>query len=113
MVRRVMGIVCIAAATLLAACDSAEEREAQKCESWIGAYVASQGFVKQRLISPSKAEFQNAARISARYLGDCRHRVDAYVDGQNAFGGTLRKPYTAVVRYDGNGTWRLESLDLQ
>ena len=113
MARHFVGIVCVAAATFLAACDSAEEREAQKCESWIGAYVASQGFVKQRLIAPSKAEFQGAARISRQKLGGCRHRIKAYVDGQNAFGGTVRKRYTAVVTYDGDGTWRLESLDLE
>ena len=99
MVRRVMGIVCVVAAALLAACDSAEEREAKKCESWIGAYVASQWFVKQRLVAPSKAEFPVASKNFIRYLGDCRHRIKAYVDGQNAFGGTIRKPYTVVVRY--------------
>ena len=112
MVRRVVGIVCVVAATLLAACDSQEEREAKKCESWIGAYVTSQGFVKQRLISPSKAEFPNATKISARYLGDCRHRIEAHVDGQNAYGGTLRKPYTAVVRYEGDDSWEIYTLIL-
>ncbi len=112
MVRLVVGIACVVALILVAGCDSAAEREAKNCESWIGAYVASQWFVKRQLVAPSKAEFPVASKNFIRYLGDCRHRIEAYVDGQNAFGGTLRKRYTAVVRY-GDGDYRLESLDLE
>lgn len=113
MVRRVVGIVYVVAATLLAACDSEEEREAKECEDSVYAYIMSQTFVERQLVAPSTAEFPYASKISNRHLGNCRHRVVAYVDAQNSFGAMLRKPYTAVVRYDGNGTWLLESLDLE
>ncbi len=91
--------------------DSQEEREAKKCENSTMAYVYSQDFVRDRLRAPSTADFP-LLEFSAVHLGDCRHRIAAYVDAQNAFGGTIRSPYTAVVSYDGNGTWHLESLYL-
>ena len=50
MVRRVVGIVYVVAATLLAACDSEEEREAKECEDSVYAYIMSQTFVERQLV---------------------------------------------------------------
>ena len=112
MARLIVGMVCVVAATLLAACDSAEEREAKKCKNSTLAYVYSQDFVRDRLRAPSTADFPLSG-FSAIHVSGCRHKIRAYVDAQNVFGGTIRTPYTAVVRYDGDGTWVLESLDLE
>lgn len=42
-------------------------------------------------------------------LGDRRYAVQAVVEGVNADGETVRRPFTCVVRYDG-GRWVTERL---
>ena len=92
-----------------------EERAADRCEDEIMAFVMSESFVEGRLRAPSTADFPSFSSEGVRvtYLGDCKHRVSAYVDAQNAFGGIVRTRYVAEVQNElGTDTWRLLSLDM-
>ena len=86
------------------------ERELQRCEDSILARHMSQDFVKRQLAAPASAEFP--PDYSARYLGDCRHEVVAAVDAQNVFGAKLRARYVATLRYDGDGRWSAERVEI-
>ena len=76
------------------------------------AFVMSQKFVKGRLSNPSSADFSfSDAKITKVTCG--RWKVDSYVDAENAFGGTVRTPFTAVLERLDDGNWRLDSLKLR
>ena len=104
--------LCFALAFLVIGCDSKEEKEAKNCEDEVTAYVMAIGFLKDRLRSPSTAEFPWASTGRVTYLGICRHRVRSYVDAQNAFGAVIRNDWVAVVRYKGDEIWVLENIEL-
>lgn len=89
------------------------DRESMECKSTITAFVKSQRYVREFLRSPSSAEFGSYSPQNVRHEGDCVHFVNSYVDAQNAFGAVLRTPYSARVRYIGQGNWRLVSLDFK
>lgn len=91
-----------------------EEKAAANCEDTTMAFVMSQEFLKERLKSPASAEFPytSSQGVKIDYLGDCRHRVLAYVDAQNTFGAMLRMKYSAELQYQKDSDlWRL--LDIQ
>ena len=64
------------------------------------AYIYSQGFVEQRLRSPTFARFPNIRRdgVSATVIGDCSFHIRPYVDAQNAFGAEIRTPLAVALR---------------
>lgn len=70
----------------------------------IGAFVAARRLVREQLKAPSTAEFcdYSAARIAYR-AGE--YTVAGWVDAQNSFGATLRKPFVCRVRRDAGGFW--------
>lgn len=92
-------------------------KEQKRCTDSSMAYVMSQKFVKQRLKAPTTAKFpwSNDSAVKKQYIGDCKHRIVAYVDSQNSFGAMIRTTYYAELQYikdsKGIGSWRL--LDLQ
>lgn len=76
------------------------------------AFVMSQSFVEQRLVSPTTAKFP--------YIGDAYEvtkidsvtwRIHSYVDSQNRFGAMVRTSYKAKLMYVGNEKWKL--LDIK
>jgi len=77
-----------------------------------GAYVMCQDFVEKRLRAPSTADFPWGYSDYVTDLGGGKYRVRAYVDAENAFGGTVRNSFDCTVKYIGNDKWRLETLDL-
>lgn len=67
------------------------------------AFTITKFLVKDRLVSPSTAEFPHVAdRID--YLGDSLYRIVSYVDSQNKMGALVRTTYGATVQYKG-GDW--------
>lgn len=71
------------------------------------ARVMCEDFVKDRLRSPSTADFQ---RPDIRSVGEAQFEVSGTVDAQNAFGATVRQSYVCKVEgADGVATL----LDLQ
>lgn len=78
----------------------------------LAAYIMSQEFVKDRLISPSTAKFPSYRDDFVTHLGDGRYLVKAYVDAENIFGAKIRNYYTVTLRYVGGNKWQLESIQI-
>lgn len=99
-----------------AACRGPEEKpqsdrveEPSDSSNTLGAWTYMKEFVRQRLKSPSTAEFPFGGHRDVTALGNRRYLVDSYVDSQNSFGATLRTKFRGVIR-ETPGGWELESL---
>ena len=80
----------------------------------IMAYIMTEDWVKERLVSPATAEFPSASvkREHTTRLNNQRYRIESYVDSQNRMGATLRTFFTAEVQQTGETTWRLISIEM-
>lgn len=78
----------------------------------IAAFVMSEGFVKDRLKSPSSAKFQPYSASNVRDLGNGVYEVTGYVDAQNSFGAMIRNRYYCKLRYAGGDRWVAESVEV-
>lgn len=76
-----------------------------------GAISVCQQFVKNRLKSPSSAEFPWG--MDAEQVSEKQYRVQSYVEAQNSFGATLRKDFTCITRHKEGQTWDLVDLDVR
>ena len=76
------------------------------------AYQAAQGYVAERLISPSSAKFppESTHGVTVKYLGKHRYYVTGYLDSLNTFRNFQRSGYKCVVRYIGAGEWVCEKI---
>ncbi len=99
-----------------AACRGPEEKpqsdrvdEMSASSNTLGAWTYMKEFVRQRLKSPSTAEFPFGGHRDVTALGDSRYLVESYVDSQNSFGATLRTRFRGVIKKTQSG-WELESL---
>ena len=90
---------------------SQEPSAAKPAHDQVGAYVACQQFVEQRLKAPKTADFPSGASQFTRMIGDGEYQVTAYVDAQNGFGALIRNNFTCVVNWTGSA-YHLERLDL-
>ncbi|MCH2131516.1 MAG: hypothetical protein MK179_20450, partial [Pirellulaceae bacterium] len=77
------------------------------------AWVMAQEFVKQKLRSPSTADFgsiftQNF-KDTVTHTGNNNFRVRGWVDAENAFGATIRNTFDCNLTYDGNDDWSCNS----
>ncbi|MGH6898985.1 MAG: zinc-ribbon domain-containing protein [Geminicoccaceae bacterium] len=81
--------------------EDSSSRAERECEDDVVAFVGTQEFVRESLKSPSTADFPSIVDddVSVTYLGNCAHQIVAYVDAENAFGGTIRTYYTAIMEY--------------
>jgi len=63
------------------------------------AYNAAQRIIERHLKSPSTAKFplSNASTVTISASGKCKYQIDSYVDSQNAFGATVRTPFSITV----------------
>ena len=86
----------------------------QERDERIGAYIMTQDWVKERLVSPGSAEFPGATkkRDHTTHLGGQKYRIESYVDSQNRMGASLRTHFTAVVEQVEKDKWTLHSLEL-
>lgn len=68
------------------------------------AYSYAQEFVKQKLKSPSTAEFPagfSAKEEHVLNLGDGEYLIKSWVDSQNSFGATIRTNFDCKIILDG------------
>lgn len=83
-----------------------------RCGTESAAFVYSKDFVKERLRSPSTAEFppySGAEGVEIEKMECGRYEVHAYVDASNAFGAPIRNRYSALMMYDPDEeVWRGE-----
>lgn len=79
------------------------------------AYIMMEDFVKNRLKSPSTAEFPGVFDGKLDHvtsLGGQKYRIASYVDAQNTFGGTMRTRFIGEIQQVSDNEWRLISLNL-
>lgn len=103
--------------------DSQEEKPSvstEICQSKSRAWVMAKVMVRQNLSRPVSVEFPNRASInglegmSFQYLGDCRHRISAFVDARYRYSnGPIRRYFTVDISYHGRSGWRLDQLDFK
>jgi predicted nucleic acid-binding Zn ribbon protein len=76
------------------------ERREQVCRSDrnLMAYIRAKEVVRQRLKSPSTAEFPDSNFTSVQ-TSPCVFKVNGFVDAQNAFGAKIRAPYSLEIEY--------------
>ena len=76
------------------------------------AYSMTQGWVEDRLKSPSTADFPGGRYDEhTTQIDDNTFRVSSYVDSQNSFGAEIRTHFEAEVEFLGDDKWRLNRLD--
>ena len=78
----------------------------------INAYVMSQDFIEDYLVSPSTADFPSYSAINVIQTGN-RYKVEAYVDSQNLLGGTVRTNYYMILERSEDGGWYKISCDIK
>jgi hypothetical protein len=90
----------------------------QGCFSSFGAndteaFVISQGFVEDRLKSPSTADFcgMHGGDSEVTEVGDEEWEISSCVDSENGFGAKVRTFYTVTVKYLGDDEWELVDIE--
>ena len=105
-----ISIACLALFMLLAI---GSTDDGPKTPGKIEAYVYHKYFIKNRLKSPSTAEFfsYDASRVSK--INNSTFKIRGYVDAQNGFGAMIRTNYSIVVKNETGEVrdWVLVSLD--
>lgn len=84
------------------------------------AFIQCQNFVKQRLKSPSTAEFSswgdsNVSQLKYTRKGgktEVKYRVSGFVDAQNSFGANIRNYYSCNVTGETGGRWLLDDISI-
>lgn len=84
---------------------SAEETDTSGGEGM--ARVMCEKFVKERLKSPSSADFSETTSSGA----EPEYVVSGAVDSENELGAAIRNEYRCLVRYTGNDRWELTELN--
>lgn len=101
--------VALAGLFLVSGCEDPADNCEDDRSAKIGAYVASKSFVRERLKSPSTADFPafHARGVIVNFEKKCHFKVAGYVDAQNGFGATVRTRYIIDIEADPNdgGYW--------
>ena len=68
------------------------------------AYNYAEGFIKQKLKSPSTAKFPGISEKDQHttYLGSEKYKIESWVDSQNSFGATIRTKFSCIIIFEGN-----------
>jgi hypothetical protein len=69
-----------------------------------GAYDACRQVVRRQLVSPATASFPSTDSATVRQSGSTWH-VAAWVDADNAYGASIRHPWTCTAEWRGDGSW--------
>jgi hypothetical protein len=73
-------------------------------------------FVRQRLKSPSTAEFPgvfDGAMDHVERLDDHQYMITSYVDSQNGFGAVVRTNYAGIIQQTSEDDWQLIGLEMK
>jgi hypothetical protein len=78
----------------------------------IEAGIMCEDFVKDRLKSPSTAEFASIIANGVTVVKDGKqYHMRSWVDSQNGFGAMLRTRFSCTVADQGAGDWKLITLE--
>lgn len=92
--------------------ENAENLIEQKKSALEDAYFISWEFIKDKLKSPSTAEFPTYSEVNVQELDSNQYFVNAYVDSQNGFGAIIRTNYSCVLTKKGE-KWLLDKLNMK
>lgn len=81
---------------------------AQRSDNSGMARVMCEDFVKDRLVSPTSADF---SRPDVRNAGGSDYWVAGSVDADNRMGAAIRIDYECTVRDEGDGSWTLQNME--
>ncbi|GEM_PF-2626972 len=79
------------------------------------AYLMCEDWVKNRLKSPSSAEFPGVfdGKLENIIQTNQRYSIRSYVDSQNSFGAMLRTNFHCVTTQTSEGNWELNRLEIE
>lgn len=97
-----LGSVALMTSTFCGCGSSNRERDA---------WVCAQNVVKEKLKSPSTADFCSYPDASITDMGDDRYKVEGYVDAENLFGAEIRTDFTVTLTLTKNG-YKDESCEI-
>lgn len=83
------------------------------CSNEVAAYVDAQLAIRDRLQSPSSADFPDILSSGVRVskTGECEYAIRSYVEAQNAFGVKLRKQWSArASSIEGSDRWTITNI---
>ena len=102
----VLSVFVVLAMRVCSSGDSSDDGESM-------ALVMSRNFVRDKLVSPSTAEFASLSSSTVTKSGNSFHII-SYVDAKDAFGTPIRKNYTCLLSHSPNTkNWSLISLDIE
>ena len=104
---RTLGVALAFLALPVSACSSGGSGPEKDAGDEWSAQAVCEEFVKDRLKSPSTADFSDENR---EQLTDTVFVVTGSVDSENGFGAMIRNDFTCRVRYAGGDNWRLVRL---
>ena len=87
------------------------------CADRSTAWAMARSMVRANLGSATASNFPNRGAssglegLSFQYLGDCRHRISAFVDTYERSAGSARRYFAVELSYHGRSGWRLDRLD--
>lgn len=81
--------------TIFSSCNTELSEESKK----MLAYNYAEGFVKEKLKSPSTAEFPKITEKNKHIiiLSDTSYYIKSWVDSQNGFGGIVRSEFVCTI----------------
>ncbi|HUP01022.1 MAG TPA: hypothetical protein VM737_05810 [Gemmatimonadota bacterium] len=85
-----------------------DAEEGETAEVWTYCTEA----VKDRLVSPRSADFPWGFSDKVVQTGK-RWKASSEFDAENRFGASIRHRFDCILEYEGNGTYRLVSIDIQ
>ena len=89
----------------------------EACTNRSTALSMTKVMMREHLGRPLSARFPNReassglAGVSFQYLGDCRHRISAFVDAYYRHNDRTRRYFVVELSNHGEGGWRLDQLD--
>ena len=90
-------------------CEKEEQGvEKARCGDKTAAYSLAASLIKQRH-SEETLYFPHRSLISMKSVGECKQEIQGFFTDNYA----QRREYQAVMRYEGNNYWALETLDVK
>ena len=75
------------------------------------ASIQCKEFVKERLKSPSSADFP-LLDYQASVIGNNQYVIRSYVEAQNSFGANLKSNYVCIVKWNGQESYAIRNWEL-
>lgn len=105
-----MALVIVLSIFLTWISPSHDREKEQEHQDVLAAFVYSQQYVKEKLKSPSTAQFAGIGESHIQKIDQETYKITSFVDAQNSFGATLRTNYVIIMKKNGS-IWGVEKLE--